>query len=100
MIAREDVLDALRGVIDPEIGLDIVDLGLIETLEVSGDGIRIGLIMTTPSCPQGDLMSRQAEDAVADAAGGGVPVTVDVLAEPLWTPERMSESARRRMGWR
>lgn len=100
MIARDDVLDALRGVIDPEIGLDIVDLGLVERLEISDDGIRIGLIMTTPACPQGDLLRRQAEAAVAERSGGGLRVTVDVLADPLWSPERMSATARRRMGWR
>ena len=100
MIARDDVLDALRSVIDPEIGLDIVDLGLVERLEISDDGIRIGLIMTTPACPQGELLSRQAEAAVAGRTGDSLPVTVDVLPAPLWSPDRMSASARRRLGWR
>lgn len=99
MIARDDVLEALRSVIDPEIGLDIVNLGLVERLEISESEIRIGLIMTTPSCPQGDLLSQEAQAAVAQCADAGQTVTVEIVADQFWSPERMSEMARRRMGW-
>lgn len=97
-MTEDRVLDALRTVIDPEAGIDIVDLGLVERLEIGADSIRIGLIMTTPACPQGDLLTRQARAAVENCAPGAT-VTVEILNEPFWTPERLSDAARRRLGW-
>jgi metal-sulfur cluster biosynthetic enzyme len=98
MVTEDEVLEALRSVIDPEAGIDIVDLGLVERVAIDTDAIRIGLIMTTPACPQGDHLSEQARRAVEGCAPGAA-VTVELLDEPFWTPERMSDTARQLLGW-
>lgn len=99
-MTRDEVLEALRAVIDPEAGIDIVDLGLVERLEIAPGAVRLALIMTSPSCPQGVHLAAQAREAIEGRAAPALSVTVDVLDRPHWSPERMSDEARRRMGWR
>jgi len=99
MLTREEVLDALRGVIDPEVGIDIVDLGLVERLDIDERRIALGLIMTTPTCPQGDFLGEQAQRAIAQRTARGVVVVVEILDAPFWTPARMSQEAKKRLGW-
>lgn len=93
-----EVRDALRGVADPEAGIDIVDLGLIYAIEVSANGVRIDMTTTSPACPTADMMFDEAKAAVARIAGG-LPVEVVRVWEPAWTPERMSDAAKRKLGW-
>ncbi len=99
MLTREEVLDALRDVIDPEVGIDIVDLGLVERLDIDERRISLGLIMTTPTCPQGDFLGEQARRAISGRAARGVVVVVQILDAPLWAPARMSPEAKKRLGW-
>ncbi len=93
------VLDALRAVLDPELGLDIVALGLVYAVEVAPGEVRIQLTMTTPACPLGEQI---VEDAVA--AAGAVPdvgaVHVELVWDPPWTSARMEPAARAALGWR
>ena len=92
------VLDALRAVIDPEVGVNIVDLGLVELVSCNERRIHIGLIMTTPACPQGAHIQDQAADAVRSLAAGRL-IDVELLDYPYWTPDRMSDAAKRQLGW-
>jgi len=92
------VLDALRTVIDPDIGLDIVSLGLVERAEADAAGIRVGLIMTSPSCPQSSALKDEARALLLPLAEGGA-VTIDILASPPWSPARLSPAARASLGW-
>ncbi len=96
---REQAIEALKDVLDPEIGVNIVDLGLVERLDADEKGIMIDLIMTSPACPQGDYLAEQCTQVLAHSFGADIPVSVHVLTFPLWDPERMSEDARRRLGW-
>lgn len=93
-----DVRTALRGVADPEAGIDIVDLGLIYAIDIAADGIRIDMATTSPACPTADLMLDEARAAVVRIADG-LPVDVVRVWEPAWTPERMSDAAKRKLGW-
>jgi metal-sulfur cluster biosynthetic enzyme len=99
-VNEDEVNDALRDVIDPEVGINIVDLGLVESVEPDDQGgVRVGLIMTTPACPQGDMIVAEARHALLGALGTDRRITVELLDEPLWSPERLSQSARQMMGW-
>lgn len=86
------IVDRLRAVIDPELGVNVVDLGLVYGLAVEGDVARVALTMTTPACP----MSRLLTDAVRRALRG-IPsltrVEVDVVWAPAWTPDMAAGTA-------
>jgi metal-sulfur cluster biosynthetic enzyme len=82
----EGIRDALRAVIDPEIGLDVVTLGLIRAIDFDADGTQITMILTTPFCPYGGAMIQQVKMTAAEATGGEVRI---VMGEEPWTPEMM-----------
>lgn len=97
MATRERIRDILRQVIDPEIGINIVDLGLVYSAEETDSHIHISMTMTTAACPMGDMLKNQARDAVKK----GFPdksVDVELVWQPEWSPEMMSDEAKRRLG--
>ena len=96
---EERVREALCTVDDPEVGMNIVDLGLVYRIDVTPERVRVELTMTTPACPMGELITDNARRAVAAALPQNVAVEVVLVWEPLWTPDRMSESARQTFGW-
>jgi metal-sulfur cluster biosynthetic enzyme len=90
--------EALSHVVDPEIGLDVVALGLVygATME---DGIaRVELTMTTPACPQQEVILEDARNALENVEGV-TRADVELVFEPHWTPARMSDEAKRTLGW-
>jgi metal-sulfur cluster biosynthetic enzyme len=87
---EDDIRDALRTVIDPEIGLNVVELGLIRELEVANSDTKITMILTTPFCPYGPAMIEQVRSAAAQAAEGAVVVE---LGTEMWDPSMMEEGA-------
>jgi metal-sulfur cluster biosynthetic enzyme len=96
--ADEDILDALRSINDPEIGINIVDLGLVYRAERSADRIDVALTLTAPSCPLGELIVEEARYALEQRFPDAQPVHVELVWEPPWTRERMSDAARRLIG--
>jgi metal-sulfur cluster biosynthetic enzyme len=91
MAEREDqVYEALRRVVDPEIGLNIVELGLIRELELQDDSAHLVMILTTPFCPYGPQLLEQARATVEHASG--VPATIEMGSE-IWDPSLMEEGA-------
>lgn len=93
------VWDALRSVIDPEVGENLVDLGLVYRVACAPGRVDVDLTMTSPACPMAGLIAEQAEQAIRAATAAAREVRVEVVYDPPWTPERMSESARNRFGW-
>ncbi|MGC2856608.1 SUF system Fe-S cluster assembly protein [Novispirillum sp. DQ9] len=93
--ATEDkVVEALRAVYDPEIPVNIYDLGLIYELAIATNGdVRVLMTLTAPACPVAGEMPQQVADVVATVWGVG-EVTVELTWDPPWTPDRMSEVAR------
>lgn len=92
--ARDEVIAALRTVYDPEIPVNLYDLGLIYEIEIGPDGsVRIEMSLTAPGCPVAGEMPGMVADAVAGVDGIG-EVEVTLVFDPPWTPERMSEDAR------
>ncbi len=98
-MTEQDALAALGGVLDPEVGIDIVNLGLVVGLEVVPGRAHLRMIMTSAACPMHVDLTRQAKAALRKAGGPDTEVRVDVLQQPEWTPERMSDEARRKLGW-
>ena len=87
------IIDGLRTVYDPEIPVNIYDLGLIYDLQVTTDGVVcVEMTLTAPNCPVAELIPQQVADAVAGVEGTG-EVEVRLVWEPPWTKERMSEEA-------
>ena len=99
MISETLILTALKHVLDPEIGVNIVDLGLVYEVKVENGDVYITMTMTTPGCPLHESISKGAEEAVRQLPGVE-NVKVDLVWEPAWTPERMSDWARKQLGWK
>lgn len=84
------VREALRDVVDPEIGLNIIELGLVRELSISDEGQMIKMILTTPFCPYGPALLEMARAKAEEASG--LPTTIEVGMEP-WDPSMMEEGA-------
>ncbi len=96
--SREAIVEALRTVYDPEIPVDIYELGLIYEFDLSESGaVRIVMTLTTPGCPVAGEMPGMVAEAVAAIDGAG-EVEVELTWDPPWTPEKMSEDARLLLG--
>ena len=93
------VWDALRTVSDPEVGENMVDLGLIYRVDCSPGRVHVEMTMTSPACPMSGSIAEEAEGAIRSVCDDVPEVIVDVVFDPPWSPERMSEEVRRRFGW-
>ncbi|CAI09700.1 metal-sulfur cluster assembly factor [Aromatoleum aromaticum] len=95
----ESVRTLLRRVIDPEVGVNIVDLGLVYRIDVSAEEVLIEMTMTSPACPMGDMIMDDI-DAVLDAAlPENLRVVVKMVWDPPWNPGMMNAEAREHFGW-
>ena len=91
---REAIIEAIRTVRDPEIPVNIWELGLIYEIRIDdGGNVHIDMTLTTPNCPVAELIPQQVEQAVA-SVDGVAHVSVDIVWEPEWTPDMMSEAAK------
>lgn len=98
MILDSVVLAALSEVIDPELGLDIVSLGLVYGIEDEGDAVAVTYTLTSPGCPLGDEIAARIVEEVG-AVARGTRVEPRLVFSPPWTPERISEDARFALGY-
>jgi metal-sulfur cluster biosynthetic enzyme len=98
MIDQDDVLEALANVIDPELGLDFVELGLVYGVEIEGSKVSITFTLTTPACPIGPQVSEQMQEFVGELPGV-TEVIPNMVFTPAWTPDKMSEDAKFALGY-
>ncbi len=91
------VLAALRQVIDPELGCNLVDLGLIYDVKIDGGNVRVAMTLTTPGCPMHDSLQGGVENALLNLEGVG-NVEVDLVFDPPWHPSMMTETGRAMTG--
>jgi metal-sulfur cluster biosynthetic enzyme len=98
MPSVEDVEAALTNVIDPELGLDFVELGLIYDIEINGGEVHVTYSLTSPGCPIGPQVAEQIEEFVGELEGV-TSVKTTMTFSPPWTPERMSEDAKFALGY-
>jgi metal-sulfur cluster biosynthetic enzyme len=94
----EDVQGALTNVIDPELGLDFVELGLVYEVEVEDGDVYVTFTLTSPGCPIGPQVSEQIEEFVSEL-DGVERVYPKMVFSPPWTPEMMSEDAKFALGF-
>jgi metal-sulfur cluster biosynthetic enzyme len=92
------VRTALRAVTDPELGINIVDLGLVYDVEVEGSAARVTMTLTSPGCPAGGQILGGAKDA-AESVDGIDEAVVSLVWKPFWTPERMDPKVRASLGF-
>ncbi len=90
--------EALRNVWDPELGLDIISLGLVYGVRVEGERVVVDMTLTTPGCPVSEQLPLEAATAVARALPA-YRVDVNTVWDPPWTPERLSPVAMERLGF-
>jgi metal-sulfur cluster biosynthetic enzyme len=95
---RDDVIEALREVEDPELGMDIVELGLMYDVEVDGPRVKVLHSLTSMGCPAGPMIQEGIHDAAA-AVPGVEDVEVELTWDPPWTPDRMSDDAKFILGF-
>jgi metal-sulfur cluster biosynthetic enzyme len=96
-LTREQVIEALKDVYDPEIPVNVVDLGLVYNVEVEDGDVHVEMTLTAQGCGMGPYIAQQAEWRVAELEGVE-DVQVDVVFDPPWSPERISEDGKRLLG--
>ena len=99
MVNEKDILQALRGVSDPEVGVNVVDLGLIYSTEIHGDNVRIVMTMTTPVCPMHSYLTEEVREAILSQHEEVANVEVQLVWDPAWSPQMISEKGKRQLGW-
>lgn len=96
---EEALREQLTEIIDPEVGLNVVEMGLIYDLKVDEDGnVRVRMTLTTPGCPMHGSIAEGVQELLEGLPGIG-RVDVEVTFDPPWEPEMMSEEALRKLGW-
>lgn len=95
---KERVRDALRGVMDPELGLNIVDLGLVYDVEIEETRAKVTMTLTSPGCPAGGQILMGAQQA-AEAVEGVESAEVNLVWKPFWSPERIDPKVRAALGF-
>ncbi|HKI90772.1 MAG TPA: metal-sulfur cluster assembly factor [Gaiellaceae bacterium] len=98
MASKNDVLEALRQVEDPELGMDVVDLGLVYEVEMEGATAKVTYSLTSMGCPAGPLIA-QDMDRAAREVPGVEDVALELTFDPPWTPDRMSDDAKFILGF-
>ncbi len=96
MLTKEQIMTALKEIIDWEIGLNIVDLGLIYDLKVNNSNVYVKMTLTAPGCPMHSMFVKQVEEKIKKL--GAEDVKVELTFDPPWTPDRLSEEAKKMLG--
>lgn len=94
-----EVREVLKTVVDPEIGINIVDLGLIYKIETQPDSIRVELTMTSPTCPLHQVIITQMEQILRQNFPDAKNIDSQLVWYPPWSPDMMSDEAKSRLGW-
>ncbi|QHO63087.1 metal-sulfur cluster assembly factor [Candidatus Chazhemtobacterium aquaticus] len=97
MLKDQDVFNALKGVIDPELGINVVDLGLVYGVEINEEVVRVEMTLTSPGCPLAGLIDQMVKSAVGKLEGVE-RVELELVWDPLWIPAMMSEEVREEFG--
>ena len=98
MPTEQAVREALTEVLDPELGVNIVDLGLVYAIDIDRDAVAVTMTTTTPACPLNDYLTSEAERMVRERIAGVGAVSVQLVWEPPWSPDLMSAHARALLG--
>jgi metal-sulfur cluster biosynthetic enzyme len=97
-MTEADVREALREVVDPELGINIVDLGLIYDIRIDGGTVHVTMTMTSPACPLRDYIQDLVGSTVTSRLPDAQGVDVTIVDDPPWSDEMMSDAARQQLG--
>lgn len=100
LVTEDLVMAALKEVFDPELGINVVDLGLVYGVEIEDDDITVRMTLTTPGCPLHDTLTEAVDEAVRYFNPSAKSVTVDLVWTPRWKPEMITAAGRQELGWR
>lgn len=98
MATEAELVEALKQVVDPELMINVVDLGLVYDVAIEGTHVRVRMTMTTPACPLGAYITDLAEAEIKARVDGVDDVAIELVWEPPWGPELMSPEAQRQLG--
>lgn len=98
-MTEEQILESLKQVLDPEVGVNIVDLGLIYKVEIKPDEVYIQLTMTSPACPLHGVITREMDKVLRQSFPDLGPMTIELVWEPPWSPDMMCVTAKKQLGW-
>ncbi|MGH7932426.1 MAG: metal-sulfur cluster assembly factor [Candidatus Binataceae bacterium] len=98
-MTEQDILQALHEVNDPEVGVNIVDLGLVYSTEITDERVRIVMTMTTPACPMHSYLTEEVRAVILGQIEQARDVEVELVWDPPWSPQMISENGRRQLGW-
>ena len=99
LVSTDAVWAALHEVYDPELGVNVVDLGLVYDVALNGREVKVTMTLTTPGCPLHDSLMSAVDEAVRLFVPGVDAVDVDLVWEPRWSPERITAEGLRALGW-
>jgi len=97
MATIEEIMDVLRSVYDPEIPVNIVDLGLVYDVQINGEVVNIKMTLTSPGCPLAETLEKEVKELIENLPGVK-QTNVNIVWDPPWTPNRMSEEAKAMLG--
>jgi len=97
MLDQDQLVDALRTVKDPELHVNVVDLGLVYTIQTEGDQVNVEMTLTSPACPAGPEILRGAKSAL-EKVEGVTQANVKLVMSPPWSPDKMTDAARDELG--
>ena len=97
---KESILESLQEVLDPEVGVNIVDLGLIYEVELRPEEVYIQLTMTSPACPLHGVITRNMDKAIRQKFPDLGEMTIELVWDPPWSPDLMSAAAKQQLGWK
>ncbi len=98
MLDQESLISALRNVKDPELNVNVIDLGLVYSVQAHDDQVDVEMTLTSPACPVGPEMLRNAAAAL-EKVDGVAKANVRLVMSPPWSPEKMTEAARDELGF-
>jgi metal-sulfur cluster biosynthetic enzyme len=98
-VTEEQIRETLKQILDPEIGVNIVDLGLVYTIEIRPAEVYIQITMTSPACPLHGVITRNMDQVLRRAFPDLGAMTIELIWEPPWKPEMMSDAAKKQLGW-
>lgn len=98
MVTKELVMEKLKEVVDPEIGLNIVEMGLIYSVEINGDSVNVKMTLTAPGCPLQNTLASIAKEIILRIEGVK-DANIQIVWDPPWHPSMMSEEAKKKLGF-
>jgi metal-sulfur cluster biosynthetic enzyme len=99
LLSETRVLAALQDVIDPELGVNVVDLGLVFGVDLRQGRVGVRMTLTSSGCPLGGVLTAAVAEAIEAALPEVAAVDVELVWEPPWSPDRVSEAGREQLGW-